>query len=103
YSTADSLSLHTFPTRRSSDLLPQSIQKPGTTARAAGGCAHENRRRADSIHPASPPPCERDAHDHQCGGPILLRLASEGWGLAWRSEEHTSELQSRGQLVCRLL
>src|SRR5690625_4376757 len=23
--------------------------------------------------------------------------------LAWRSEEHTSELQSRGQLVCRLL
>src|SRR5690625_5570934 len=23
--------------------------------------------------------------------------------LNWRSEEHTSELQSRGQLVCRLL
>src|SRR5437870_10526792 len=23
--------------------------------------------------------------------------------LSWRSEEHTSELQSRGQLVCRLL
>src|SRR5690625_6432544 len=26
-----------------------------------------------------------------------------GEGLAARSEEHTSELQSRGQLVCRLL
>src|SRR5439155_23681537 len=26
---------------------------------------------------------------------------STGW--RWRSEEHTSELQSRGQLVCRLL
>src|SRR5690625_5352731 len=25
------------------------------------------------------------------------------WSLADRSEEHTSELQSRGQLVCRLL
>src|SRR5690625_6670690 len=24
-------------------------------------------------------------------------------GKKWRSEEHTSELQSRGQLVCRLL
>src|SRR5690625_5879185 len=25
------------------------------------------------------------------------------WGIAFRSEEHTSELQSRGHLVCRLL
>src|SRR5439155_19666199 len=25
------------------------------------------------------------------------------WAVPWRSEEHTSELQSRGQLVCRLL
>src|SRR2546422_2081840 len=27
----------------------------------------------------------------------------EGWGIAVRSEEHTSELQSRLHLVCRLL
>src|SRR5690625_5381153 len=26
-----------------------------------------------------------------------------GWSLRQRSEEHTSELQSRGHLVCRLL
>src|SRR5437870_9089589 len=26
-----------------------------------------------------------------------------GWTGTWRSEEHTSELQSRGHLVCRLL
>src|SRR5690625_6446583 len=25
------------------------------------------------------------------------------WDAPWRSEEHTSELQSRGHLVCRLL
>src|SRR2546421_2039065 len=25
------------------------------------------------------------------------------WDLGWRSEEHTSELQSRSDLVCRLL
>src|SRR5690625_7813949 len=37
--------------------------------------------------------------------PALRRwLAQEsGRGLARRSEEHTSELQSRGHLVCRLL
>src|SRR3989442_4547779 len=34
----------------------------------------------------------------------LLRFASEGRRFAWsRSEEHTSELQSRPHLVCRLL
>src|SRR5690625_142609 len=32
-----------------------------------------------------------------------LRLASAGASGAFRSEEHTSELQSRGHLVCRLL
>src|SRR2546421_3560125 len=31
------------------------------------------------------------------------RAARGGCGLAWRSEEHTSELQSRSDLVCRLL
>src|SRR5439155_10660820 len=42
----------------------------------------------------SPPACKAGA------------LPAELWpqvGVAFRSEEHTSELQSRGQLVCRLL
>src|SRR5207253_7973643 len=35
---------------------------------------------------------------------IVTIGAKEGIShLAWRSEEHTSELQSRGHLVCRLL
>src|SRR5690625_5321763 len=39
---------------------------------------------------------------------IVLILAGKKWGLIdalafTRSEEHTSELQSRGHLVCRLL
>src|SRR3712207_8635021 len=35
---------------------------------------------------------------------LLLRLTGSGAALAWlRSEEHTSELQSRQYLVCRLL
>src|SRR5690625_6895420 len=33
----------------------------------------------------------------------FLRFASPGVGSLNRSEEHTSELQSRGHLVCRLL
>src|SRR5207302_4156996 len=28
---------------------------------------------------------------------------ADGWAVGWRSEEHTSELQSRENLVCRLL
>src|SRR5947209_15717308 len=40
--------------------------------------------------------------------PVLLKLEQEGsiaseWGASERSEEHTSELQSRQYLVCRLL
>src|SRR3712207_7901859 len=34
---------------------------------------------------------------------LLQREAEAGGGLAERSEEHTSELQSRQYLVCRLL
>src|SRR5690625_5317953 len=32
-----------------------------------------------------------------------LIVNSSSLSLSWRSEEHTSELQSRGHLVCRLL
>src|SRR3712207_8379688 len=36
--------------------------------------------------------------------PALHRMEQDGWLKAeWRSEEHTSELQSRQYLVCRLL
>src|SRR5690349_24095810 len=66
YCYGDPRDLHSFPTRRSSDLR-------------RGGAAHH--RRADP-RPAGLP------GDHQ-------RRA--------RSEEHTSELQSRRDLVCRLL
>src|SRR5690606_39658172 len=33
----------------------------------------------------------------------LLRTPKYAFRVAWRSEEHTSELQSRANLVCRLL
>src|SRR5437660_7733000 len=59
--------LHSFPTRRSSDLNP-----------TAGG-------RGSHV-----PQAKREE-----GRPAQVQVG--------RSEEHTSELQSRGHLVCRLL
>src|SRR3712207_8962732 len=36
-------------------------------------------------------------------GLTLASVANAEFAIAWRSEEHTSELQSRQYLVCRLL
>src|SRR5690625_5940657 len=77
--------LHAFPTRRSSDL------------RRAG------QRRADRAGLDGP----GQVHAHRCGGlgqavPLEHRHPDPAEEMG-RSEEHTSELQSRGQLVCRLL
>src|SRR5439155_19561051 len=75
---------HSFPTRRSSDL---------TAARGARG------------DPQGRPPPPRAARRGRDDGPGRRhrRAARGGGGRPCRSEEHTSELQSRGQLVCRLL
>src|SRR5437667_1687631 len=35
--------------------------------------------------------------------PLLMLAFSLPYGFSWRSEEHTSELQSHHELVCRLL
>src|SRR5437870_12840047 len=64
--------LHSFPTRRSSDLAP--VPHRVLPATLAGWVIVTA---AFAFVPTPAP--------------------------AWRSEEHTSELQSRGHLVCRLL
>src|SRR5690606_41219129 len=80
--------------------------------RAAGGTvAHESPRSVpvDHARAGSPPGCGRRvsvahfvAREDNPGGirPVPLE---ETPGSAQRSEEHTSELQSRENLVCRLL
>src|SRR5690606_42116118 len=75
--SADALDLHPLPTRRSSDLSPIPLVSPG------GTLGSRVRRRSAS----------------------RLRRSRELWSAsgAYRSEEHTSELQSRENLVCGLL
>src|SRR5207249_11737512 len=84
--------LHSFPTRRSSDLLPKEAD-PALRAREAREPAVDERCE-DALSPAR----NREGlgrHEHgrsRVPDPCLAR-----------SEEHTSELQSRFDLVCRLL
>src|SRR5207249_12071547 len=84
---------HPFPTRRSSDLAAQ-----GRLARL-GGCRDLARarqeRRAALLHLGGAGHLRGEAR-HGCA-------ARERGAVPARSEEHTSELQSRFDLVCRLL
>src|SRR5439155_25149278 len=85
YSYGDHPALPSFPTRRSSDLPFQRSSPASASSRRAARAISMSGLRAVAF------------------GPCLRR---EGWtrgSSAARSEEHTSELQSRGHLVCRLL
>src|SRR5438445_8246280 len=88
----DRLDLHSFPTRRSSDLsLP-------AWAAAAGALCHL----AILVHDAG-----REALTGHVVEKAAARTVRSHAGTRVRrkdrSEEHTSELQSRQYLVCRLL
>src|SRR5207253_10434414 len=78
--------LHSFPTRRSSDLLGNLSRHFDRTSRAGRRLFYDSRRRASALHTNDGETNDRDRQPRR-----------------FRSEEHTSELQSRGHLVCRLL
>src|SRR5206468_13119847 len=96
-------SLRSFPTRRSSDLIGQ--------RRLVGGARHPDRLGGDA-DAAAFEVRQRDAvtlalgTEQEIGGQFHVledELRGIGGALAeLRSEEHTSELQSRSELVCRL-
>src|SRR5207249_11564326 len=79
--------LHSFPTRRSSDLGPRDDRRLqlGTPAESVGGCLERAARRRSFRAPQRTEPVRSTGARNE------------------RSEEHTSELQSRFDLVCRLL
>src|SRR5204862_1182512 len=85
---------HSFPTRRSSDLTPQIDSQVLSVIQTDAAGNHSPALSLTAPDLTAPPaPVATVAAD---GASIT------GTGKA-RSEEHTSELQSRRDLVCRLL
>src|SRR5205085_12081585 len=91
----DHRDLHSFPTRRSSDLVRAAGPHRGGPATAAGPA------RPDRLRPLV---YRWHLHPGQPGGRRrLVKKKVAGEPADHRSEEHTSELQSQSNLVCRLL
>src|SRR5690606_40879155 len=93
--------LHSFPTRRSSDLMP--APEPDLAALA------DDPIRDDLLglvftacHPSLPTDA-RVALTLKVVGGLSTDEIARTFLVSRRSEEHTSELQSRENLVCRLL
>src|SRR5207253_9245805 len=98
YASSAAFDLRSFPTRRSSDL-----------SLVCTAFAPDPLQRLPYPWPYPTPSycCVIDGYNHEVVRPQLVRLR-EGTATVTiaeqkRSEEHTSELQSRGHLVCRLL
>src|SRR5690606_40667092 len=91
--------LHAFPTRRSSDLLTASVRSFTKSPWHKGQRyipderRNERKVRKHIIRPV----------DEFRPGRLDRLLYVRPGALSCRSEEHTSELQSRENLVCRLL
>src|SRR5207253_6540183 len=99
-SLAQHLHLLSFPTRRSSDLVQLAVAVPVASehhrAGALGGMlivtgVGRESQRVRSVERRT----VDDQHPTERAGTVVFT--------SYRSEEHTSELQSRGHLVCRLL
>src|SRR5690606_40755357 len=92
---------HSFPTRRSSDLATDGVD--GNSANAGAWVDSNIARRATDVGAFlsafdTASWCEREGLAFTTG-PTGTNVAD----VQIRSEEHTSELQSRENLVCRLL
>src|SRR5205085_12671475 len=94
--------LHSFPTRRSSDLTSCPSAVTSSAKMSAGAKPSSVARPSASVTVAR-------RSSSLSGGLGALRLSAARrtraplQGLPSRSEEHTSELQSQSNLVCRLL
>src|SRR5690606_39597975 len=87
--------LHSFPARRSSDLATITFTKSSGSSGGSGSKSDGKFRVGDTV---------------ETTGTLTLRTRGGlGYGViasmptGTRSEEHTSELQSREKIVCRLL
>src|SRR5205814_8887166 len=89
--------LHSFPTRRSSDL--QIAVRPFMLERQLGEWFGVLIALVSSSLGGTAAAVTR----YLVGSADPITLAILRWGIGFRSEEHTSELQSLRHLVCRLL
>src|SRR5205085_2963026 len=93
--------LPSFPTRRSSDLT--SVWRPRTSV---GGREMSTRGSAPTLRSTSSvlvmSPCTSTPRT-TCWSTVAGSTQARGRWRCRRSEEHTSELQSQSNLVCRLL
>src|SRR5206468_10983966 len=91
--------LPSFPTRRSSDLGSEHVVPTHTVAAGRSATFRTTTLRGRKTWSASR--CMSHAAPSPLGPSTSTRV--EVLGPRGRSEEHTSELQSRSDLVCRLL
>src|SRR5207253_9573305 len=97
-SSAASLHLHSFPTRRSSDLA---VARAKGILRLPSLLTDQRLIDQEEERPRQPAFHHQQLATQRCGWrQPAQQFPSQK---AARSEEHTSELQSRGHLVCRLL
>src|SRR5205085_10953767 len=90
--------LRAFPTRRSSDLRPPPARvAPAAAAWQAAVAPASGAEPPAGARPAPPGPVPAPRQRATTG------CRSTATGSSHRSEEHTSELQSQSNLVCRLL
>src|SRR3712207_7754400 len=88
---------------------PRSTLFPYTTLFRSTGCDRTNKRPARSCPALRAPIAQSHLFPEQGGSHVRARkltitaIAVTTLAFAARSEEHTSELQSRQYLVCRLL
>src|SRR5205807_10046215 len=99
YRYGDPRALHSFPTRRSSDLVPIGVRPAGVSPRQSSG-GWRSRFTAPRRRLSSSRRLAAAAVGFVARRAGRTRRASCSRA---RSEEHTSELQSPCNLVCRLL
>src|SRR5207248_10810099 len=95
--------LPTFPTRRSSDLVVDYVGDAPNNYPGGDGSNIDN---LDVVNAFFGTPSSSDLQvtmtiKDLMAPPPPVNLVSAFWTVYWRSEEHTSELQSPYDLVCR--
>src|SRR5205823_9765837 len=98
-----SLSLHSFPTRRSSDLGdPYRVFTPFFRAWTRHGWPRPADTGVSIVDWVEPKKSVKIPKSPSVGKMELPEPGEQAALDVWRSEEHTSELQSLAYLVCRL-